>query len=71
MYIGYDVKGGIRYAKLCVSERVDGKVRTTQKSLGRVLDERSTSTRAGNAASSPMTWPRGNTGSRTRPTSRA
>jgi hypothetical protein len=39
MYIGYDVKGGIRYAKLCVSERVDGKVRTTQKSLGRVLDE--------------------------------
>jgi hypothetical protein len=40
MYIGYDVKGGIRYAKLCVSERVDGKVRTTQKSLGRVLDEK-------------------------------
>jgi hypothetical protein len=39
MYIGYDVKGGIRYAKLCVSERVGGKVRTTQKSLGRVLDE--------------------------------
>jgi hypothetical protein len=39
MYMGYDVKGGIRYAKLCSSERIDGKVKTTQKSLGRVLDE--------------------------------
>jgi len=39
MYIGYDMKGGIKYAKLCSSQRIDGKVKTTQKSLGRVLDE--------------------------------
>lgn len=39
MYIGYDVKGGVRYAKLCKSDRVDGKVKTTQVSLGRVVDE--------------------------------
>jgi len=35
MYIGYDIK----YAKVCTGKRVDGKVVTTQKSLGRVLDE--------------------------------
>jgi hypothetical protein len=39
MYIGYDVKGGIKYAKICKSQRVDGKVKTTQVSLGRVIDE--------------------------------
>lgn len=39
MYIGYDIKNGVKYAKICSSSRVDGKVRTEQKSLGRVLDE--------------------------------
>jgi hypothetical protein len=39
MYIGYDVKGGIKYAKICKSERINGKVKTTQVSLGRVIDE--------------------------------
>ena len=39
MYIGYDVKNGVKYAKICKSERVDGKVKTTQVSLGRVIDE--------------------------------
>ena len=39
MYIGYDVKNGIKYAKLCKSTRINGKVKTEQKSLGRVLDE--------------------------------
>ncbi|MDR1487470.1 MAG: hypothetical protein LBT62_05700, partial [Deltaproteobacteria bacterium] len=39
MYIGYDVKSGVKYAKICKSERVDGKVKTTQVSLGRVIDE--------------------------------
>lgn len=39
MYIGYDIKNGIKYAKLCKSTRVNGKVKTEQKSLGRVLDE--------------------------------
>ena len=39
MYIGYDVKGGVKYAKICKSERIDGKVKTTQTSLGRVIDE--------------------------------
>lgn len=40
MYIGYDKKNGIKYAKLCSTERVDGKVVTKQKSLGRVIDEK-------------------------------
>ena len=40
MYIGYDVKGGVKYAKICKSERIDGKVRTHQVSLGRVIDEK-------------------------------
>jgi hypothetical protein len=39
MVLGYDVKGGVKYAKICKSERVDGKVKTTQVSLGRVIDE--------------------------------
>jgi len=39
MYIGYDSKNGVKYAKICSSSRVDGKVITKQKSLGRVLDE--------------------------------
>ena len=38
MYIGYDIKNGVKYAKLCKSVRVNGKVTTQQKSLGRVLD---------------------------------
>lgn len=39
MYIGYDKKGGVKYAKICSSERIDGRVVTTQKSLGRVINE--------------------------------
>jgi hypothetical protein len=39
MYIGYDIKNGIKYAKICTGKRVNGKVVTSQKSLGRVLDE--------------------------------
>jgi hypothetical protein len=39
MYIGYDSKNGVKYAKICSSSRVDGKVITRQKSLGKVLDE--------------------------------
>ena len=39
MYIGYDIKNSVKYAKLCSSFRVNGKVKTKQKSLGRVLDE--------------------------------
>ena len=39
VYIGYDINNGIKYAKLCVSKRVDGKVKTFQKNLGRVIDE--------------------------------
>lgn len=37
--IAYDIKNGIKYAKICTSQRVDGKVKSIQKSLGRVLDE--------------------------------
>ena len=40
MYIGYDVKSGVKYAKICKSERIDGKVKTSQVSLGRVIDEK-------------------------------
>jgi len=40
MYIGYDVKGGAKYAKICKSERINGDVKTTQVSLGRVIDEK-------------------------------
>jgi transposase len=39
MYIGYDVKSGAKYAKICKSERIGGKVKTKQVSLGRVIDE--------------------------------
>jgi len=39
MYIGYDLKNGIKYAKICSSTRIGGKVKTTQQSLGRVIDE--------------------------------
>jgi len=38
MYIGFDIKNGVQYAKICASSRVNGKVKTTQKSLGKVLD---------------------------------
>ena len=40
MYIGYDKKNGNKYAKICKSERDNGKVKTTQISLGRVIDEK-------------------------------
>lgn len=39
MYIGYDKKNGCEYAKICKSERIDGKVKTTQVPLGRVIDK--------------------------------
>jgi hypothetical protein len=39
MYIGYDIKCGVKYAKICKSERINGRVKTTQISLGRVIDE--------------------------------
>jgi hypothetical protein len=37
MYIGYDIKNGVKYAKICSSKRIDGKVKTTQQSLGKVV----------------------------------
>lgn len=37
--IAYDIKNGIKYAKICTSQRINGKVKSIQKSLGRVLDE--------------------------------
>ena len=40
MYIGYDIKNGVKYAKICSSRREGDKVISTQKSLGRVLDEK-------------------------------
>jgi hypothetical protein len=39
VYLGYDIKNGVKYAKICSSKRVDGKVKTTQQSLGKVIDE--------------------------------
>ena len=39
MYIGYDIKNGVSYAKICESHRINGKVVIKQKSLGRVLDK--------------------------------
>ena len=39
MYIAYDTKNGVKYAKVCSGKRVGGKVVTSQKSLGRVVDE--------------------------------
>ena len=39
MYIGYDIKNGKKYAKICKSERINGKVKTTQIPLGRVINE--------------------------------
>ena len=39
MYIAYDTKNGVKYAKVCSGKRVYGRVVTSQKSLGRVVDE--------------------------------
>ena len=39
MYIGYDKKNGCEYAQICKSERINGKVKTTQVPLGRVIDK--------------------------------
>ncbi len=39
MYLAYDKKNGIEYAKICTGKRVDGKVTITQISLGRVIDK--------------------------------
>ena len=40
MYLGYDIKNGVRYAKICSSRREGDKIISSQKSLGRVLDEK-------------------------------
>ena len=40
MYLGYDIKNGVKYAKICSSRREGDKIISSQKSLGRVLDER-------------------------------
>ena len=40
MYIGYDIKSGIKYAKICKSDIINGKVKATQNSLGRVINEK-------------------------------
>ncbi|MBI9096772.1 MAG: transposase [Sphaerochaeta sp.] len=40
MYLGYDIKGGVKYAKICSSRREGDKIISSQKSLGRVLDEK-------------------------------
>ncbi len=39
MTIGYDIKNGIKYAKICSGKRENGKVRSIQTPLGRVIDE--------------------------------
>ena len=39
MYIAYDIKGGVKYAKVCSGRRIDVKIDTSQKYLGRVVDE--------------------------------
>lgn len=39
LYIAYDIKSGVKYTKVCSGMRVDGKVVTSQRSLGRVVDE--------------------------------
>ena len=39
LYISYDIKSGVKYTKVCSGKCVDGKVVTSQKSLGRVVDE--------------------------------
>jgi len=40
MYLGYDIKNGVKYAKICSSRREGDKVISSQRSLGRVLDEK-------------------------------
>ena len=39
MHIGYDLKNGVEYAKLCCSHWVDGKDKKTYVNLGRVIDK--------------------------------
>ena len=39
MFIAYDVKGGVEYAKLCVSQREGPRVTKNYVNLGRVLDK--------------------------------
>jgi Transposase len=39
MSIGYDKKNGVLYAKICTGKRDGGSVKSTQISLGRVLDK--------------------------------
>ncbi len=39
MTIGYDIKNGIKYAKICSGKREGDKVRSIQVPLGRVIDE--------------------------------
>lgn len=39
MYLGYNIKNGVKYARICSSRREGKKVITTYKNLGKVLDE--------------------------------
>ena len=39
MYLAYDKKNGVEYAKICTGKRIDGKVNIDQISLGRVIDK--------------------------------
>lgn len=39
MYLAYDKKNGAEYAKACTGRRVDGEVKITQVSIGRVIDK--------------------------------
>ena len=39
MFLVFDVKNGVKYARFVKSKRVDGKVRQESMNIGRVLDE--------------------------------
>jgi hypothetical protein len=39
MFIAYDIKNGVEYAKLCTSQRAGARVKKDYKNLGRVLDK--------------------------------
>ncbi len=55
MYLGYDIKNGVKYAKICSSRREGDKVISSQRSLGRVLDEEEGDrSGTGRGESSPM-----------------
>lgn len=39
MHIGYDIKNGVEYGKICCSHWIDGKDKKTYTNLGRVIDK--------------------------------